>query len=291
VNVRPIVREDAEAIAHIAAADEEALRGRPSHIGAPDVLDWLSRSELPIDSWLFEEGGAPVAAGWFSPWGEKATFAGVVSERWKGRGIGSEIVDRAESRARGCGLQRMHTWVPPEDDAAVALFAGRGYREVRRFYDMAIELESPPPAAVIPDGLVLDAFREEDARAFNDAIHEAFRDHWEWSGLPFEEWWELRKSEDHSLWFVVRDGDEIAAAVRNESERYGGGYVAVIGVRRAWRGRGLAKALLHRTFGEFWERGIRRVTLGVDAESPTGATKLYESVGMHVESVNVVYEK
>jgi ribosomal protein S18 acetylase RimI-like enzyme len=62
-------------------------------------------------------------------------------------------------------------------------------------------------------------------------------------------------------------------------------------VRREFRGRGYAKALLYRTFAEFWDRGVPRVTLGVDAASPTGATHLYESVGMHVESENVVYEK
>ncbi len=36
---------------------------------------------------------------------------------------------------------------------------------------------------------------------------------------------------------------------------------------------------------------LTRVTLGVDAESPTGATKLYERVGMRVESETVVFEK
>ena len=82
-----------------------------------------------------------------------------------------------------------------------------------------------------------------------------------------------------------------AAAVRNETNRNGGGYVALLGVRRAWRGLGLGKALLYRSFAEFWTRGVTRVTLGVDAESPTGATKLYERVGMEVESCMVVFEK
>src|SRR5436305_182428 len=71
----------------------------------------------------------------------------------------------------------------------------------------------------------------------------------------------------------------------------GGGYDGVLGVRRDYRGRGYAKALLIRTFAEFWDRGMPRVTLGVDATNPTGATHLYESVGMHVEAENVVYEK
>ena len=79
--------------------------------------------------------------------------------------------------------------------------------------------------------------------------------------------------------------------MRNEANRNGGGYVALLGVRRAWRGLGLGKALLYRSFAEFWTRGVTRVTLGVDAESPTGATKLYERVGMEVESCMVVFEK
>ena len=64
-----------------------------------------------------------------------------------------------------------------------------------------------------------------------------------------------------------------------------------IGVRRPWRGKGYAKALLLHTFREFWDRGFRRVTLGVDSQNPTGATHLYERVGMHVEQENIVYER
>jgi mycothiol synthase len=201
------------------------------------------------------------------------------------------MAERAEQLGRERGFARMHTWVLLEDTAAGELFRGRGYAEVRRFYDMAIELDAAPPAPVVPDGLALDGFRPADARAFHAAIEEAFLDHWDWHGTPFEQWWERRRNDDHSLWFVVRDGDEIAAAVRNDPDRNGGGHVGALGVRRRWRGRGLGRALLHRTFGEFWARGITRVTLGVDAQNPTGATKLYESVGMEVEMEAVVFEK
>ena len=103
--------------------------------------------------------------------------------------------------------------------------------------------------------------------------------------------WVFEEDDDQSLWFVIRVGTEIAAAVRNDAERRGGGYVGIIGVRRDWRGRGLAKALLLRTFGEFWQRGVTRVSLDVDADSPTGATRLYESVGMRVEGAMAVYER
>ena len=95
---------------------------------------------------------------------------------------------------------------------------------------------------------------------------------------------------DPTLWFLVRDGDEIAARPQRAGAKRRR-------VRRrdrraaAWRGKGIGRALLLRTFAEFYSRGVHRVTLGVDAESPTGATRLYESVGMNVEDAIVVYEK
>jgi len=295
VNVRPLTVEDAPAVARLIAADEEALRGRPSRVRPSDLEAWWARTDLAGDSWLFEEDGAPAAVGWFELYGTIGTHVGVVAQGAKGRGLGSALVGRGEEAAGRCEAEKIHSWVPPEDAAAVALFEARGYREVRRFYDMAIELDAEPIVPELPAPLVLEPYREEDARAFHAAMIESFQDHWEWHGTPFDEWHELRRGQhadaDGPLWFVVRDGDELAAVVRNETNRGGGGFVGLLGVRRQWRGRGLGKALLYRTFAEFWRRGVPRVSLGVDADSPTGATKLYESVGMEVEAVSAVYEK
>lgn len=69
------------------------------------------------------------------------------------------------------------------------------------------------------------------------------------------------------------------------------GYVGTLGVRRARRKRGLGEALLLHSFNEFYKRGTRTIGLGVDAENPTGATRLYKKVGMHVASEYVIYEK
>jgi hypothetical protein len=44
-------------------------------------------------------------------------------------------------------------------------------------------------------------------------------------------------------------------------------------------------------FGDFYDAGRRRVSLGVDAQSLTGATRLYERAGMHPERRHVFYEK
>jgi mycothiol synthase len=88
----------------------------------------------------------------------------------------------------------------------------------------------------------------------------------------------------------VREGDEVVAAEIN-ALRYGYGWVGSIGTRRQWRGRGLGRVLLLAAFGEFYRRGERRIALAVDAGNETGATKLYESVGMRIAWQADVYEK
>jgi ribosomal protein S18 acetylase RimI-like enzyme len=62
-------------------------------------------------------------------------------------------------------------------------------------------------------------------------------------------------------------------------------------VRPGWRGRGYGRALLQHSFREFRRRGYTRAALGVDADNATGATQLYESVGMHAEQEMAVWEK
>jgi ribosomal protein S18 acetylase RimI-like enzyme len=69
------------------------------------------------------------------------------------------------------------------------------------------------------------------------------------------------------------------------------GWVGTLGVRRAWRKRGLGEALLLHSFGEFYKRGMKTIGLGVDAENPTGATRLYKKAGMSVAAEYVIYEK
>jgi len=253
----------------------------------------LMFQEWSTEAWLWEEDGGIVASATFGVHGDAADVRGVVGER--GRGIGTEILERGEAFARAAGVAKMLAGAAEPNADARALFEGRGYREVRRFYEMAIELTEEPSVPALPDGLVVDELRDGEQRAFYDALNEAFAEHWGWHPTPFEEWSAIRKDQHHDelgpLWFVVRDGEELAAITRNDAQVAGGGYVGAIGVRPGWRGKGLAKALLQQTFAEFWRRGTTRVTLGVDAQNETGAVRLYERVGMHVDACGVAFER
>jgi mycothiol synthase len=287
--------EDFPALAAFLADDETHIFGRPSRVGVADVTAWLSGPDLSRDSWLFEESGELVALGWVEKHEDTGLAVGVVHRERRGRGLGSTLVDRSEERLRALGATRIHNVTLGPDRAAPPLLESRGYREVRRFWDMTIELDDEPPGdPQLPEGFRIEPFSPDLARAFHGALEEAFADHWEHEPEPFEKWWErqvAKPDHDPSLWFLVRAGDEVVAATRNDPERSGGGWIGAIGVRRPWRGRGLAKALLLHSFREFHRRGQRRVGLGVDSQNATGATNLYESIGMVVDSEQVVWEK
>jgi mycothiol synthase len=290
MKIRPFVDEDAPAVAALISAEEKRLYGRPGRITAADILMYLDYSK---ESWVWEADGRMVASASYGVHGDAANTRGIVAD--KGRGLGTEIVRRGEAFAHAEGVKKIIAGTPEPDVAARALFERHGYREVRRFYEMAIELTEVPPPAALPDGLVVDEMREDEYEAFYDAMNEAFAEHWEWHPELFEDWLGRRhgqhRDEHGPVWFVVRDGEELAAVIRNDADVAGGGYVGAIGVRPAWRGKGLGKALLHRTFGEFWRRGTTRVTLDVDTQNETGAVALYERVGMRVDACGVAFEK
>jgi GNAT superfamily N-acetyltransferase len=291
MNVRPFNTDDFAAVAKLLEDDERSF-GRRADVSVNNVHEWTQFADLSKDSWLYEDDEGVAAAGWFFVYGSVGVGIGVVHPRMKARGIGSELLDRSDAALRGREIEKIHQFAIGSDTAAHGLLESRGYQDARHFFEMAIELSERPQT---PDATI-ETFsgEEDDARAFHHALEEAFQDHWEHHDEGFDKWWDRQRanpSYDPTLWFLIRDGDEIAATCRNEGNRNGGGYVAALGVRRPWRGKGYAKALLLHAFCEFWDRDMRRVTLGVDAESPTGATHLYERVGMHVESENIVFEK
>ncbi len=119
-----------------------------------------------------------------------------------------------------------------------------------------------------------------------EAVEEAFASEWGHRRRTYEEWrkrvydW---RNFDPSLVPVAWDGDEVAGVSLNYPKRMGDwGWIGSIGVRPAWRGRGLGLALLHESFARFRQIGETAVALGVDAENPTGATRLYQRAGMRV---------
>ncbi len=294
VSVRHATVDDAPAINELITAADEAVQGW-SESSESELLGWWRMIDLERNSWVLCDGDEVAAYAVGFAHADMLELDGFVDPGRRGRGLGSWLVARAEERARELGKTRLLAFSLAGDELAHRLFEQFGLTDLRHFYRMMIDLEREPAPPEWPDGLNVETFEPEDAKAFHDALIEAFEDEWNFVAMPFEEWREMRLVKDPdfdpTLWFLVRDGDEIAAVMRNEPDRSGAGFVGALGVRKPWRKRGLALALLQHGFGEFYRRGKRRVALGVDAENPSGATRLYERAGMYVAYEVVTYGK
>lgn len=233
---------------------------------------------------------------------------------YRGRGFGTLLTQWAE--------QRVRERIPEAPDAArviancqniashqaaTALLTNLGYAHTRSFYTMKIEMAVPPPLPQWPDGITIRTMiaGQDEAQLYR-AKDEAFRDHWGYVETPFDEgfanWMHhINHNPDHdpTLFFMALAKDEAGATQvagyafcePTTTDDPGMGWIDSLGVRRPWRRQGLALALLHHVFGEFYRRGIKKVGLGVDASSLTGATRLYERAGMRPFRQYNTYEK
>ena len=63
------------------------------------------------------------------------------------------------------------------------------------------------------------------------------------------------------------------------------------GADPAWRGRGVATALIGRNLRLLAERGMTEAALLVDSQNPTGALALYERVGFRRVRTDMFYQR
>jgi mycothiol synthase len=233
---------------------------------------------------------------------------GYVHPGHRGRGVGSELLDRAEAMARV-----FYPRVPdharivlqgfsPVDEGR-ALFAGAGYTATRESLLMKIDFDGPPPAPVWPDGFRLRTIADGlTLREVVEVKEEAFRDHRGSVDQPIEsalKTWEHvvesnRRVYDPELFVVLCHGDTPAGelVVWTESEEDADkAYVQSLGVLPAFRRRGLGEQLLYHAFTEAYRRGKTAVGLNVDGSSLTGADRLYRRAGMHVFRTFTALEK
>jgi len=200
------------------------------------------------------------------------------------------------ARERGRPGTEIHAGCAAPDERVAGIYTGHGYRLVRHFFRMVAPLDEPPDAPDWPEGIELRPLDpERDLERVHAADEEAFEDHWGSVRTSFQTWRQLSVTPDWdpSLWFVAWDGDEIAGISLCRSNAEGDpdlGWVDILAVRRRWRRRGLALALLLHSFAELRARGRPRVGLGVDTENLTGAVRLYERAGMAPTQQFDVYE-
>ena len=172
-----------------------------------------------------------------------------------------------------------------------------GFAQGLTFLMMEIELNEPPPKPVWPEGIVVRPFQpNQDEQATYATDEEASLDKGYSNPMAFPEWAKRMSLHtdrfDPTLWLLACHQEEVVGVSLNfylpESNC---GLIDHLGVRRAWRGRGIGLALLQQSFATFFARGITKIKLNVDSGSLTNAPRLYEKAGMKTVQTYHIFSK
>jgi mycothiol synthase len=312
IEARPIDKGDVEAWAALLAAKEKVDQ-EGENFGAEDLAEQLDRPNLDLprnsislwaDGRMIGYGIAHVSPSVVDV--DRVRAEGTIDPEWRRRGLGTTLMRWLIQRAG-----ELHVATHPEapgqvgagtssgNVSAISLLEGLGFTPERFFFDMRRPLDQPVPDATVADGLRLTAYDPSYEEALRLAHFEAFSDHWGWTP-PSPEVWRSRNVGSRAFRgrqsYLALDGDTVAAYVNGyewEADTEATGvrelYIGQVGTRRAYRGRGLARATIAKVLAEAAQAGYQRAALGVDADNPTGALGLYERLGFTTHNKFVSY--
>jgi GNAT superfamily N-acetyltransferase len=203
------------------------------------------------------------------------------------------------ARQRELDVTQLDALIHEGDARQQRWLADAGYEHTRTWLNMTRSVEDAPSLPEPREGVRVRpvAVHERrmpvaaDLQVVHQMLEESFADHFNSYRESFPEFVQrLREDPGHRWdhWWIAEvdvDGDPrpggalVASVLPPDSSGSEGTYVEYIGVHRSARGRGVAKALLNTVIRDAHERGRSRVDLEVDADSPTGADGLYQSLG------------
>jgi mycothiol synthase len=246
--------------------------------------------------------------------GRNYSCGGEVDPSHRGQGIGRALLrhnlhhqrerarlEAAAPEASGLAIERrLESWAFEVQARRLRLLESEGFAAVRWFFEMLRPNLDDIADMPLPDGLEIRPVVPEDHRKIWAADIEAFRDHWGASEESEEAYQRFFGPPEFrpELWRVAWDGDEVAGVVMNrvlttfnEQTAERRGLLAGVSVRRPWRRRGLARALVAQSLRAFRDVGMSSAVLGVDADNPTGALGVYEDNGFVVHQRGMNYRR
>jgi mycothiol synthase len=222
-------------------------------------------------------------------------------------GIEELLLSFAEARLRKLarrhspGLEKIFvTGVPNSTPSQIEMLERHGYEPERYFFEMLRDLSLPIQEYVLPQGIEVRPVEPAHYSKIFAAQNEGFQDHWGY--VPLSEagiqWYKESPQFQPWLWKIAWEGHEVIGMVQNfideaQNQRFSRkrGYTEEICVRRPWRRKGIARALISQSLKELRKRGMAQAALGVDTENLSGALGLYQSLDYEQARMHSSYRK
>lgn len=231
-----------------------------------------------------------------------ALFDGNVHLAHRGRGIGKHIVGWLETRARKEFQSRsestpqiFRTSCAAHQTDRIALFEQCELKPMRYAYTMRRDSTKPILTEALPTDVRLEQWSPALDLPLMRAFNTAFREHWGLPQMNAELWHQFFTGGPHfrgDLSMIAMEGDTIVGFCVNwVNADIQEGYVQAIGVIPAWRGRGLASALMARAMANFRNEKLSHAALDVDTQNPTGALRLYQKHGFETTKQSITFGK
>jgi mycothiol synthase len=284
-------------------------------VSIEDVRNWIKHLEnCDPDRDLLVVEGAGKVVGFTRLWWSKdqngvylySQYADLVPE-WRGKGIRNAMLTYSEQRLKEAAKKHptdvpryfQSTAVDSEEDW-ITVLTEEGYSVFRYGFHMKRSNLENVPDLPLPEGVEVRPAKPEHYKAIIGAWNEACKDMRGQIPMSDENFKALQESPifNPSLWQIAWHNNEVVGTVLNfinerENSLYNRkrGYVEAVSVQRSWRGKGIAKALIARSLKLYKEQKMNEAALGVDAENPSGALRLYQEMGFHIERRTAVYRK
>ena len=263
-------------------------------------LDWKRQARETV--WLLatdaerDVGTAIGVGGWHSPEGVARGEIRVVGEERR-RGVGSALLGELSRWARALGYGELMGPVKEVDRASLAWTERRGFVEVGRNSLLVLDLRAiEAPTVTPPEGVEIVTWAERPG--VEEAMYEVARETYpdvpgeeDAEVAPFEEWLSMDMQgvgdRPEATFLALADGEVVAyAKLALSLARPTVAMHDMTGVRRAWRGRGIAGALKAAEIAWAKEQGYERLeTQNEERNEPI--RRLNERYGYVVEPGSV----
>ena len=253
------------------------------------------------DLFVAEHGGSIIgyAAVFLEVAIKRAILECMIHPLHRKKGIATKLIGRAIRHAEAAESKVVQVNVPETNLPARNLASRLGFKFIRHFYELKLDLNNIRLLDFEPSGYIIRSLGRDEADKLTHIQNRAFADSWGFNpNTPVEITYRINLSssspenimmaylENHPIGYcwtrILIEDNPAAGGMKGE--------IHMLGVGPDYRKKGIGRNVLLAGLANLKSKGVTIVELTADGEEPA-ALGLYESVGFEVCSRTEWYEK